>query len=293
VKLRLEIAAIRFDLDGDGAGDNFEAGEAVFGNVPDQAPTTAPRPERPPTAPPRGKQAGAPATEIAPREIAFDVADAIWMRGYANVFATPADFVLAHDFEQFFNSTAPLLFPGANVPASNLPYAPDDGAGGFRMGSIMAAIEALHLVNWEVVEPERRARVRQRLLSVAALSRQNMAAIERERDDDHEWLPNPRQTSPFEGLDVTADRLTAWRGVLDMAEAVLNGDKLVPHPRFTQGVDVRAFLDEPTRFDLVLLATGAGVAPYLREGDVISMEEFRALTEAMGSNGAVFALWFN
>jgi hypothetical protein len=43
----------------------------------------------------------------------------------------------------------------------------------------------------------------------------------------------------------------------------------------------------------VLISTGAGLAPYLREGDIISMEEFRALTQAMGSNGAVFALWFN
>jgi hypothetical protein len=282
LKLRLDLEAIRFDLDGDGLADSFDAGEAVFGAEDSPEVRRSAKPEA----------EDAPAAEIG-REIAFDVADAIWMRGYANVFATPADFILAHDFEVFFNTAAPLLFPSANVPASNLPYAPNDAEGGFQMGSILAVIEAIHLVNWEVTEPERRARVRQRLLRVVALSRQNLAAIERERDDDHEWLPNPRQTSPFQGLDVTADRLNAWRDVLDMAEAVLNGEKLVPHPRFTQGVDVRAFLDEPTRFDLVLLATGADAAPYLREGEVITMEEFRALTQAMGSNGAMFALWFN
>ena len=58
--------------------------------------------------------------------------------------------------------------------------------------------------------------------------------------------------------------------VLDDAEAVLEGRKLVPYWRFTKGINLKRVFTEPKPFDLVLWLAGPGVRPYLEAGEMIS-----------------------
>lgn len=274
VKLRLDLTRVRLDLDGDGVAD------ASLGDVLAPPPAPGAEPEETP----------APAP---PTTFAFDRADALWLQGYAQLLAAPADFILAHDFSALTEATFHRLFRRAGMALIDAPPREGQDGAGFVNSDFADVIAAVHFINWPVVEPERRARVRERLLAVSALSRANWAAIRAERDNDQEWLPNPRQTSPFAGLQVTNARIDAWLRFLDLWDSVLNGETLAPHWRFAQGMDIRAFFEGREDFDLVSILTGYGAAAYLKDGPVMSNEEVMALREQMGPNALLFAAWFN
>ncbi|MBI1251553.1 MAG: hypothetical protein GC189_08785 [Alphaproteobacteria bacterium] len=288
VKLRIDLAAVRLDLNADGAPDAPGDFEAFLSDEPPAAVEETPIPDGKPSR-------AAPQSPPAPpsREIAFDRADALWMQGYANVFAAQADFILAHDFSEMFNATFHVLFPGAGLPMQALERSDPDAPMIGRSTGFADAIAAIHTLNWPVIDRARRANVRTRLLRVTALSRETWTQIRRERDNDHEWLPNPRQTAPFQSLQVTDPIIAGWMDALDLADAVLNGEKLVPHWRFEQGVDVRAFLESDANFDPVALATGYGAVPFLRDGEKVTAEEMNRISEQFGGDFLLTAAWFN
>jgi hypothetical protein len=135
-------------------------------------------------------------------------------------------------------------------------------------------------------------RVRERLLNVVVLSRETWGAVLAETDDDREWLPSPRQSSRFPGLDVTDEHVRAWLALLDAGEALLEGRVLAPHWRFAKGIDVRRVFTEPRDFDLVLWMSGQAALPYLADGPVLGADD-RALTSAFQGRLLAYALWFN
>ena len=125
------------------------------------------------------------------------------------------------------------------------------------------------------------------------MSRQSWNLIEAEIGDDREWIPNPRQNNAALGLSVTERQLAAWYQVLDEAEAMLNGRRLVPHWRFEKGIDLRKFFEEPQTFDLVMLLAGAGAVPFLVDGNVASPERWTEITRAFEGSFFSYAIWFN
>lgn len=307
----LDPTRIRIDLDGDGAGDASEAiaaiiarafGEdaSVFEDAPAEPSVTTPRPQvRPGDEGARsrgGQRPPPPAAEPAPQvTIGFDRADAIWLAGYANIVAAQADFLLAHDFSELVAASFHRLFPRAGFPMQGVP---DSGLGIIDPQSdaaIADAIAAIHTLDWPVVEPERLRRVRERGLSVTALSRENWQAILAETDDFFELVPSPRQSSlpEGEGLVVTKAVVAAWMETLDRVDDILEGRLLLPHWRFTKGFDLKAYFETASHTDIVLLVTGQGALPYLADGPIADAESFRMLNAVMGEDWPGFALWFN
>lgn len=285
VKLRLDVAALRLDINADGVADAPPT-EAEISAFMQQM-----YGQRPPREVLQEMTAQPPAK---PLPITFDRADALWMRGYANLTAAPLDFFLAHDFNPLVDATFHRLFPRASLPLQRPAKAMNADGGMTGADTLIAdAIAAVHLFKGPVIAPERRARTRTRLLEVITLSRQTFAAAAQERDNDREWLPNPRQTSAFEGLTVTTERASAWMDALDLAEDVLNGKQLVPHWRFKQGFDLKAYFEGAEDFDLVLLLTGSGALPYLRDGPKLDMDRAQRINDAFGADFFAFAFWFN
>ena len=64
-----------------------------------------------------GQLAGSP-MEAEPFEVAFDRADAIWMRGYCRLLSAMLEFVLAHDWSDTFGKAAGVFYP--NLRADGL-----------------------------------------------------------------------------------------------------------------------------------------------------------------------------
>ncbi|RWA61569.1 MAG: hypothetical protein E5X49_31255 [Mesorhizobium sp.] len=244
---------------------------------------------------------GVDASDAAPSlAFRFDRADGYWLQGYAEFLMAQADFWLAHDFKAMFDGSFHMLFPRAKLPLQDALVPPDGG----MSGSIFASewrfadfISLVHLVNWPVIEPERRQAARRHLLEMIRLSRQDWKAIRAETDNDHEWLPGPQQkgVNPLTGLEVGEEQVQAWLTALTMAEDLLEGRVLLPHFRIAgKGINMKRFFDEPKPFDLVLSITGPAIAPYLESGKILTSEDFDQIQREFGGAGFLtFALWFN
>ena len=164
---------------------------------------------------------------------------------------------------------------------------------GQTYAGIMDLVAAIHTMNWTVVEPKRLAAVRTHMLQVMALNENTWRLARAETDDDREWLPNARQTSPF-AIKPTDEIIDSWIATTRLAADVLNGRKLLPHPRFpNKGVNLKTFFETARSFDLVGAVTGHALVPFLEEGDIVDGGSWRAIANPMQQNMALFAVWFN
>jgi hypothetical protein len=220
---------------------------------------------------------------------AFDTGDVYWLRGYCHVMMALGEFFLAYDWHESFDVSFYHFFPAMQSPFRDA-LAPPSGSMNDEIAPIADLVSFFH-IRWPVSEPARLGNVRTHLKQVIALSRQSWQAIEAETDDDREWIPNANQTTPF--LVVNAERIAAWYQVLDEADAILDGKKLVPHWRFQQGFNLRRVFEEPQPFDLVLWITGPAALPYLEDGPVSTPEEWAKMVEAFEGSFGLFALWVN
>jgi hypothetical protein len=133
------------------------------------------------------------------------------------------------------------------------------------------------------------------LESMIALSRESWKYILAETDNDHEWIPNPRQQSVLPGGTVNGNMVEAWMTFLDETEALLKGKKLIPFWRGGErrGVNLRRVFTEPRPFDLILWVQGTAAAPYLEQGPLTNPETWRRLQNVFRGEFIGFALWFN
>ena len=268
---------VRLDINGDGQASDGETLATLLDDILDL---------------PQGKTKGDKTASV-DTTIGFDRADAYWFAGYTQVTAAPFDFVLAHDFSKFFGAIGHRIFPKAGLPMQ------DYTRGGTLMMDpdtdtfLSDAIAALHTAQFPVADPERLKGVLERLQSVTALSRQNWEAILSETDDNRELVPSPSQTSIMPGHDVTEEVVAAWMATLDSIDAILSGQLLVPHWRFSQGFDLKVYFETATETDLVMLLTGQGALPFLRDGPIADADSFAEGNAVFGDSWPNFAIWFN
>jgi hypothetical protein len=276
----VDLKKLGIDLDGDGAMTPAESMAAIMAAMSR-----------------RGGDPSAPALDLVFR---FDRADGYWLQGYANFLVAQADFWLAHDFRNAFDGSFHMLFLRAGLPLQQaLVPRPEDEQSGMFMSEWRLAdfVSLVHLINWPVVEPERRQTARLKLLEMIRLSRENWKSIRAETDNDREWLPGPQQkgVNPLTGLEVGEEQVNAWHEALQMAEDLLEGRVLLPHFRVAaQGINMKSFFDAPQTFDLVLAITGPGIVPYLENGTILTAEDFARIPQQFGRAGFLtFAVWFN
>jgi hypothetical protein len=293
---------IRIDANGDGVAADSETIAGIFQiaapQVPEQPAVEAPpadppaqrnnRSQRPQNAPAASEPPAGPDTTIG-----FDRADAIWLAGYTNIILMQAEFFLAHDFSSTVNATFHRLFPQSGFPMQ------DYATGGTLMmdpqtdTAIADAIAAIHTINWPVTDPAMLKGVLDRAKQVIALSRRNWEAILAETDDRRELVPSPRQTSIVPEGQVTQEVVDAWHATLDTAEQVLDGELLIPHWRFQQGFDLRAYFETATHTDFVMLLTGYDAVPFLRDGPLATAESFAEANRVFGADFIGYVFWFN
>lgn len=268
---------VRLDLDGDGTAEEAETLAALLGDFIDL-----------PQARTKGDKTLALNTSVG-----FDRADAFWLAGYTQVTASPVDFLLAHDFSDFFTAVGHRIFPRAGLPMQD--YEPGWALMMDRESDAFFAdmIAALHMVRFPVEDPDRLRGVLTRMQAVTELSRRNWDAIMVETDDNRELVPSPSQTSIAPGHEVTADVVDAWMATLLTVDEILAGELLVPHWRFKQGFDLKAYFETATETDLVMLFTGQGIMPFLRDGPVADADSFAAGNAVFGDNWPNFIVWFN
>lgn len=222
--------------------------------------------------------------------IRFDVADAAWASAYAHLLSGIAEAVQAHDptepITRIMAARAGLAAFGPPPPSflTGMAQAPDEID---LVAMILAALE-------QTPDPARAAAAHGHFLAMIAENRRFWARVAAETDNDREWLPNARQVS---GLGVTLPPETAvlWQAVLEDAEAVLKGEKLIPYWRTGDlgGINLQKVFLEPRPVDVAGWIQGWAALPYLQQGPLVSAETWARFSAMMTGDAMLFALWLN
>ena len=279
---------VRMDLDGNGTAEAAETLAALLGSVGEFA--DIPAPDGPP---PGGKTKTRDAEPLPDSTIGFDNADAIWLAGYGTVVSAPVELLLSHDFSEFYDAYLHRVFPEAGLPmedysqGSTLFMDPDSDA------FVADLIAAIHTADFPVTDSARLAGVLERLQSITALSRKNWELILAETDDNRELVPSPTQTSLVPDTAVTEETVSAWMATLETVDQILAGELLVPHWRFKQGFDLKAFFETAPETDIVMLIAGQGALPYIKPGPIADAQSFAEANRVFGTEWINYAFWFN
>ena len=163
--------------------------------------------------------------------IGFDRGDVSWLRGYCHFLAALGELYLAVDGQKAFECSCPPAVresgDAAYLPAGNSPRLRRE-----------PARKRTHVLGRDLLVPPDDCGCRSRsppgprrrwhTWRQASFRRKGMwKFILAETDDDHEWIPNPKQTGVV-GVKVTQEMVDAWLETLDEAEQVLQGKKLIP-----------------------------------------------------------------
>ncbi|WP_108818366.1 hypothetical protein [Pseudovibrio sp. Alg231-02] len=225
--------------------------------------------------------------------ITFDRADAKWLQGYSNLLLSTGNFLLAFDYENTYGLTFHSVFGASATTYGQQLEDMGKADNGRGFGSFATPINFLHSINWTVQNPDRLKATRQNLLKVMQLNYETWDLVQKETDNDNEWLPNPNQTSPFQALPVTQETIDSWLEAVKASEQVLNGKLLIPSMVFEGGINMKTFFETAKTFDLVLFITGPNSVDYVEQGPVWEGDFMRTITRPMGRNFGSFAVWFN
>ena len=162
-----------------------------------------------------------------------------------------------------------------------------------QYGTMMDLVAAIHSISWRVISRDRLQASRRHLLAVMDINQTTWRLVRAETDDDAEWIPNPRQTPPARARRITNEIINSWLATTSLAGDILRGKKLLPHPRFKRGINLKKLFDTAERFDLVNLVTGHDLGPFLEKGEIADAATWSAIARPMGRNVGTYAIWFN
>lgn len=269
----LPLDAVWLDIDRDGKRAEWESLRALLGEM--------------------GAQAD---WESFDGKIRFDTADAEWLAAYVHLAAGMSELVLSLDptpaIKTVYEGRLKLEQAGATAMT-------DPVMGMVDTDFIDQAAAVLLVMDGK---PDA-ARTRQALAHFAGMiahNRKFWPEMMAETDNDHEWLPNPQQTSPF-GIAITPEVAQSWQAVLVDIEDLLEGRTLIPYWRAPPsadgitgvGVNLKKMLTDPGDMNIVLLLQGAAVAPYLEKGKLAQMAAWDQFTAMTRGDGLLMALILN
>ena len=227
--------------------------------------------------------------------VTLDAGDVQWLRGYCHLIAALGNMALAYDEGELFDRTGQLFFE--RTESAKYPFLTRGRkvyeAEGMDLADVVAFV---HLVHLRPAEPLRLLEARRHLKAMAQCSRASWKLILAETDDDHEWIPSPRQHTVLPHVEVTQPMVDGWLAFLDQFDDILDGKLLIPFWRGDgkQGVNLaKLFFTDPQPFDLVLWAQGTGVAPALETGPLATGDVYKNLDRVFGGDVFSFGAWFN
>lgn len=221
--------------------------------------------------------------------IRFDTADAAWLSAYAHLLSGISEIILAFDPATAIDKVIPA---GAAMNAARgidqytslnqeIPMFADLG------GTIIYALERQPDVT-------RTRAAHAHFLDMIADNKTFWARVARETDNTDEWIPNATQISVLP-IPFPPQTGAAWQAILADAEAVLNGDLLLPHWRLgdNAGINLHAMFQTPPPLDIAGVLQGWTVLPYVEQGDLIDQTSLMAFWQLVGSATPLYMIILN
>lgn len=229
-------------------------------------------------------------------EIAFDRGDVAWLRGYCNLCMALGEMILAHDLRALFERVGHVIYAKNVTPYEYLKGPVHFSEFDFMGFDVTDGIALIHLISFDVVEPERMATARDHIAETLRLAHEMWRWYDAETDDDREWIPSVSQRdTAIPNARITEEMHTVWLRALHEGEDLLAGRRLLRfwRGRGDRGISVRRFFEEPSRFDLVLWIQGSAAEPYLDEGEFTSEGLWRDMQDAFDRGVFRYMWWMN
>jgi hypothetical protein len=214
--------------------------------------------------------------------VKFDRGDVAWLRAYCHLLSAMLDIYLAIDGKFIFDMVGNDHF---EKPKGQSDQRPD-----------------LFSMIVKISDPGRLHSFRKHMLKVCELNRETWRFIRAERNDDHEWLPSPKQKGVL-GIPVTDEMIDGWLQAIGELEGLLKGDKLlVPgfpvEVRNGSGFNLKTFLDDPPAKLEIQRIMDKGIDDrYLGKLTDANQFDDRVFNRVMAMFGdsmrVAYAAWFN
>ena len=225
--------------------------------------------------------------------IRFDTADAEWLTAYVHLVSGMAELTLSFDPTPAIRRVSEGRAALERAGAIETPRLIGDDTLPETIAAILLAVRG-------VPDRDRTRAAHAHFKAMIAHQRNFWDKVERETDNDHEWLPNAKQTAAF-GVAVDAGTVKAWKDVLTGIEAILDGERLIPYWRVSRrpdadvpiGINIRKLMQNPGDMDLVLWLQGTAAAPFLEQGPLADIAAWRQFQRMTAGDALLFALWFN
>lgn len=273
-KLVLDIAALWFDVDGNGRRGESEGVLEVAGVALTGAPL--------------GSQREVPKQGLI---VHFDAADVEWLVAYTHLLSAVSEVALAFDptdvIAEIMNSNRMMAEIQGTSPPVEFSYLRGEE-------ELIDAFAAVYGAINRVPEQARISKAREHLLEMIERNREFWALLEQETDNSFEWIPNASQDASL-GFDLPAETGSVWQRVLADAEAVLKGELLIAHWRTEPGggINVAKLLADAPAFDIVTWLQGYGLAPYFEKGPLVTWDSYNRFTAMFSGNAVLFMVLLN
>ena len=222
--------------------------------------------------------------------IRFDTADAAWLSAYTNFLSGFASTALAYDpepaIQRVMDSSAAIYALWGDTPPPNAM----DMMFGRQVDRIAMVLFALSKTPDKTLAMDAYTH----FLAMIEENRRFWSLVGLETDNDREWIPNDRQVSGL-GVMVPPETGKRWQAVLADAEALLQGEALIPHWRFgaEAGINLKKAFEDPPAVDLVTWIQGEGLLPYAEKGRRISPAAWNDFERLVSGDAILFAVFLN
>lgn len=223
--------------------------------------------------------------------IRFDTADAAWLAAYAHLLSALSNTVLALSPTEAITR----IHDARDAMAALSPSSAFAGDPFLSEADEIADMVAILLDSIQQrPDPALTAKVREHLLSVIAENRVFWRRVALETDNEAEWIPSKRQTSALP-IDFPAETGPRWLAVLSDAEALLNGNLLIPYWRLgpDAGINLARLFEDPPPLDIVGMIQGHTLLPYMERGRRINANSLRQFEALVGGDAGLFIVVLN
>ncbi|MFT6075352.1 MAG: hypothetical protein ACJAZ1_002281 [Yoonia sp.] len=221
--------------------------------------------------------------------IRFDTADAAWLSAYAHLLSVVGETVLA------LNPTSAIARVIESAAAIR-EFSPAPKSLGLSRDDTMwvdVAAMSIHAIEGQP-DATRSQDAHAHFVGMITDNRTFGARVATETDNKLERIPNARQTSALP-LEYPADIGARWRNVLAEAEALLNGDLLIPHWRLGDGAGINLALamQNPPEIDIISIIQAEAIFPFAQVGPRMSGQSLTAFAGMLSGDAALYMIVLN